>query len=92
MYSSRAWLSSQCFETQLSHLKAQNTILHNFTMVSSRLVRTHPQYAVSLTHGPATQEVDLIVMVEDDDDVLFAELIHRGLISVQRALCARPPF
>ncbi len=89
MCSGREWLSSQ---GHTSKLKTPSFTSSHFTTVSSLPVRTHPQYAVSLTHGPATQEVDLIVMVEDDDDVLFTELIHRGLFAVQRALCARPPL
>lgn len=87
-----SWLKSTgLHDYYTSKLTSPFTTSH-FIMPSSLLVGTHPQYAVSLTNGPATQEINLIVVVEDDDDVLFAELIHCGLIGVQSAICARPPL
>lgn len=44
--------------------------------------RTHSKDAKSFTDGPATQEVDLKIVVEDDDHVLLAKHICRGLVGV----------
>ena len=43
---------------------------------------TDPQDAISFTHGPATKEVDLEVVVEDNDDMLCSKLVHRSLVGV----------
>lgn len=43
---------------------------------------TDPQDAISFTHGPATKEVDLEVVVEDDNDMFFSKLVHRSLVGV----------
>lgn len=43
---------------------------------------THPKNTKSFTDGPATQEVDLKIVVEDDDHMLLAKHVCRGLVSV----------
>lgn len=53
---------------------------------------THPKNTKSFTDGPATQEVDLKVVVEDDDHVLLAKHVCRGLVGVQGAIGAWPPL
>lgn len=50
--------------------------------VSGPFARTHSKDAKSFTDGPATQEVDLKIVVEDDDHVLLAKHVCRGLVGV----------
>lgn len=54
---------------------------------------SHPKSPKALGHGPATQEIYLVVMVEDDDGVLLSQFIHnRALLHEQSALSPRPPL
>ena len=60
---------------------------------STSWASTHPQHPVALGHGPATQEVYLVVMVEDDDGVLLSQFLQCGaLLQEQSALRPRPPL
>lgn len=53
---------------------------------------TYPQDAQALGQTPATEKVDLKLVVEDDDGV-FLPVVGRGLwVGVDGALCAGPPL
>lgn len=43
---------------------------------------TYSKNTKSFTDGPATQEVDLEIVVKDDDHVLLAKHVCRGLVGV----------
>lgn len=66
--------------------------LKSVKIVSSLFVQSHPQNSKPLTEGPAAQEVNLKLMVEDDDRLLFSIQKMACWVGVECAFSARPPL